>query len=385
MAWFGLPIPGRSPRKTRQGFDLRTLAIIVNYKSVSLTLDAVRSVMNSESLGPVAVAVVDNSESLEEVEKLQRGLPASVDLMVNAKNVGFGRACNRAAEPWLGDAILLINPDAKLLPGCLKRLQQTLFSCKAAAAVSPQIFWDEALEYYFPPAYSPGLMEFQSYLADRAFFTRFMDLICRRYAVRAWRSRMPFRVGNLSGGLVLLKFACIQKAGGFFDPRFFLYFEDTDLFFRLRQAGFDLLMEPRARAIHYYDQCGIMDLEKKRQLMHTSMVLFQEKYGRVWKSGLARIVSHLMPSVLNHDTATYHRCFSEPFSLEIPSGLHKEWLFEWSPNFHFTPSAGRFGTGGQLEFSEPCWKLLSKGQYYGRIGSAKRLAQQFLNMTWVVE
>ena len=145
---------------------MRTLAIIVNYRSALLTLQAVRSVMDSESLGPVAVAVVDNSELPEEAERLRRDLPASVDLMVNTENVGFGRACNQAAEPWRGEAILLINPDAKVLPGCLKRLQQTLFSYNAAAAVSPQIFWDDLLQYRFPPPVRPVWLNSRTFWAE---------------------------------------------------------------------------------------------------------------------------------------------------------------------------------------------------------------------------
>jgi len=342
--------------------------------------------MASESLGPVAVAVVDNSESPEEVERLRRGLPTSVDLMVNTENEGFGRACNRAAEPWRGEAILLINPDAKVLPGCLKRLQQTLFSCNAAAAVSPQIFWDEFLQYYFPPPCSPGLVEFQSSLGpqDGGYITRLLDVLWRKYAIGLWRSKGPLRVRNLSGGLALLKCACVREAGGLFDPRFFLYFEDTDLFLRLRRTGFDLLIEPRASAIHYYDQCAMEDQGKKRHLMLTSMALFREKHGRTWKGGLARAVSGFVPPIRDQNIISRYR-FSKPFSIEIPAFLHEEWLFEWSPNRNFLPAAGRFGAGGQFEFPEYCWDMLAKGEYYGRIGSVKGYGRRFLNMTWVVE
>mgnify|MGYP005641043535 CR=1 FL=1 len=78
--------------------------------------------LDSESLGPIVVRVVDNSESPAEADRLRANLSPSVDLVVNAENEGFGRACDGAAESWKGEAILLINPDARVLPGCLKRL-----------------------------------------------------------------------------------------------------------------------------------------------------------------------------------------------------------------------------------------------------------------------
>ena len=97
----------------------KTLAIIINYKSAYLTLQAVQSVLNSSSLGPIHITVIDNSEDEEEEKRLKLGLPPAITLRVNAKNIGFGRACNQAFEQFPGEFILLINPDAKLLPGCL--------------------------------------------------------------------------------------------------------------------------------------------------------------------------------------------------------------------------------------------------------------------------
>ena len=96
--------------------DLKTLAVIVNYKSWAFTLRAVESILAFESLGPVTVVVVDNSALPEEAERLRTNLPPSVSLRVNDRNMGFGFACNQAFKEFEGDAILLMNPDARLLP-----------------------------------------------------------------------------------------------------------------------------------------------------------------------------------------------------------------------------------------------------------------------------
>jgi len=103
-----------------------TLAIIVNYFSAQLTVNAVCSIIESDSLGPVRIAVVDNSQDMNEATILQNELPESVQLIINESNEGFAQACNRAFDQHDADMILLLNPDASLLPRALIRLQQSL-------------------------------------------------------------------------------------------------------------------------------------------------------------------------------------------------------------------------------------------------------------------
>ena len=230
---------------------MKTLAIIINFRSFLLTLQAVRSVLESQSLGSVTVVVVDNSGLPEEAERLRLNLPSSVFLRVNAKNVGFGVACNHAFEEFAGDGILLINPDARLLPGCLEQLQRTLFFNRNVAAVAPQLFWDNDQTFYLPPSYPTALFEFRALLlswGSHAWVNRIISFLWRRWSINVWRSRNPVQVSNLSGGLVFLDRKAVQRAGGLFDSRFFLYFEDTDLFLRLRNKGYRLLIEPGASA-----------------------------------------------------------------------------------------------------------------------------------------
>ena len=142
-------------------YPLTTLAIVVNYHSAALTLGAVQSLLNAESVGPLRVAVVDNSESEQEAAQLRAHLPPTVNLEINFRNEGFGRACNKAFACDQSRAVLLLNPDARLLPTTLRSLQETLYATRNAAAVGPRLFWDESLEYYFPPPCPPGFLEVQ--------------------------------------------------------------------------------------------------------------------------------------------------------------------------------------------------------------------------------
>ena len=365
-----------------------TLAIIVNYKVADLTLRAVRSVIGSESRGPLNVVVVDNSEERIEAEKLYDRLPAGVKLIVTPKNIGFGRACNMAFERFSGEYVLLLNPDARLLPGCLIRLQKTLSSVEKVAAVAPQAFWDDGLTYFLPPGYPLTLFFFQPLLArwgPQAKINMLLSSLWRAHAIKVWRSKRPVRVNNLSGGHVLLKRAAIQKSGGFFDSRFFLYYEDTDLFLRLKRAGFILLMEPRGAVVHHYDQCDRENWEEKRSHMNRSNQIFLEKHNSGWRLCLNKALGSFKSPVQRKVNYLKRPELLSPFRLAVPEKWQRSWLFEWSPNPDFIPSVGHFGSGPSMNFTKACWSMLTQGEYFGRLGSSMKFGRCSQAASWRVE
>lgn len=372
----------------REGINnLKTLAVIVNYRSCAHTLKAVQSILASESRGPVNIVVLDNSALPEEAERLRSNLPPSVSLRVNDSNRGFGFACNQAFNEFNGSGILLINPDARLLPGCLKQLQETLFFSSDVGAVSPQLFWDDNRKFYLPPPYPIPLFEFRSLLSScgsRSLVNQLISFLWRKKSIKLWQSEKPLAVSNLSGGLVLLDRKAVLRAGGLFDPRFFLYFEDTDLFLRLTDKGYRLLIEPKAKAIHYHDQCGRQELLEKRRLMAESHDAFLKKHGKAWKLKTIKTLERFVRPTLN-ENGSNGSVFSQPFSLNVPPCLQKGWLFEWSPNPDFVPAAGRFGSGSKMRFPKTCWELLSPGRYFGRLGGIKKFGTPFERMSFVKE
>ena len=353
---------------------MHTLAIIVNYHSAPLTLQAVDSVLTSSAVGTLRVVVVDNSVDDRESEILRLHLPPEVSLIPCSENMGFGCACNLAFEQFPAKAILLLNPDGRLLPGALAQLQETLFSRDEVGAVSPRIFWDSELRFQLPPSLPAAFFEFDFVLhgfGPRGLFSRIIGFLWRRHAVRFWSTRAPFSLCNLSGGTVLLKSSAVNKAGGLFDPRFFLYFEDADLFIRLKKAGFSLLMDPQAQAIHHYDQCGKENPSEKQTFMKQSHQRFVMKHRKPWKFSLRR----LAPFFKSNTNMTNAIVVTQPVQdfvkqMPVPVSLRKKWLFELSPDAGFIPAAGFLGSGPRVEFPEECWRLLSSGRYFFRLGRA---------------
>ncbi|HET6516308.1 MAG TPA: glycosyltransferase family 2 protein [Thermodesulfovibrionales bacterium] len=350
--------------------------IIVNYRSAHLTARAVRSV--SEGKGEREVIVIDNTSTAEErvlLHDLMR--PYRVKLVVNDENVGFARANNQGFSISKGDLIFLLNPDAFVDPSCLTALEDFIEENPLAGSVSPQVFWDEEMKYLFPhytyPSPGHDLLAKMS-CASESFGTLY-SLAARRENLRLWRSTLPLEVKNHHGGVVLLRRSSVKEAGGLFDERFFLFYEDTDLFFRLREKGYRLYTVPAAKAVHNYTH-----KREKLDIMARTCRLFYEKH---YNRSLLRKITGLIPQ--QHPPAGMSLdcgLWSSPLSLSVPSELRDRYLFEWSPNPLFIPSIGFFGKGDRFVFSGQLWDFLEPGTYYSRISNPEKDFTSLKTLCW---
>jgi len=74
-----------------------------------------------------------------------------------------------------------------------------------------------------------------------------------------------------------------------------------------------------------------------------------------------------------------------PFVLDVPPHLQKRWLFEVSPNPSFIPSAGWFGKGSLMDFTERQWSMLAPGQYFGRLGKPVGFKRCSRAVSWFIK
>ena len=145
-----------------------------------------------------------------------------------------------------GDAWLLLNPDARLAPDALEPLLRVLEAAPDAAMAAPGIDGPGSAE---SAGMLPGI---RSGLGHFLFLNRIPLLGGRG----AWRGfQLPRQAGGpvtvewASAAAVLVRPSAVREIGGF-DPRYFLYGEDTDLGARLGAAGHRAWLVPHARASH---------------------------------------------------------------------------------------------------------------------------------------
>lgn len=229
--------------------------IIVNYGTAALALQAVESVLDrSHGAYAVDVHLVDNrgpgdDAALLRAAHAERGWADRVTLYIEDSNLGFGRGNNvaldalaaRAAPP---DYIFFLNPDARLDNGAIEILADFLEDNPRAAIAGAAIVREHGSRV--PAAFRfPG---FASEFAQAAAFAPLARLFSRRLVA------LPPDMGRqqvdwVSGAGFMSRFSTLLQCGPF-DPDFFLYFEETELMWRIRRAGHEIWYVPEARIEH---------------------------------------------------------------------------------------------------------------------------------------
>lgn len=190
----------------------------------------------------VEVVLVDNCSSDGSVALVRRQFP-HVRLLENRRNLGFGAATNQAASHARGDALLLLNNDAWLQPGCLERLRARLERDPQLGLVAPRLVGpDGRPRFVWSPERSllgEAVQRLRNPFEGAALNHGAVDRMLRAICGPGW----------YTAACVLIRRRAFDDVGGF-DPNFFLYFEDTDLCVRLRDRGWRLDWEPEAVAVH---------------------------------------------------------------------------------------------------------------------------------------
>jgi hypothetical protein len=183
---------------------------------------------------PHTVLVVDNASTDGTGQLLAERYP-EVRVVRTGANLGFAGGVQAGLEAVVTPYVALLNNDAVADPDWLAVLVHALDEQPDAAAVTSRMLLQDTVP---PLLNNTGVVLLDTdYGADR-------DL-----RADAGTRTEADSVFGFSGGAALLRRDAVQDVGGF-PRRFFLYYEDTDLSWRLRLAGWDIRYEPGAVVHH---------------------------------------------------------------------------------------------------------------------------------------
>ena len=199
--------------------DAKVTIITVCYNSMAVLPAMLKSVPAG-----VKVVLVDNASS--DTKALRSLADAhAAELHLNAKNIGFGPACNQGAAGAETEFLLFLNPDAELQPGAIEALVEA------------------ALQHPHASAFNPRILDGKG----RRSFRR-GSKIKPQERLKGPLPTEDAEVSVLAGSAIFCRRALFEEIGGF-DPNIFMYHEDDDLSFRLCAHG-PLISCYRAKVVH---------------------------------------------------------------------------------------------------------------------------------------
>lgn len=239
--------------------------VIPTYNKVHLTISCLQSVADyTDDTTPYEVIIVDNGSS-DGTRELLAQLGGDVQCILNDHNMGFGPACNTGAAASNSDAVLFLNNDTNVTPGWLTGMLRTLQDDPAIGALQPRLL------------YPDGRLNSAGDLVFRDQCWNYGKGHPQPYAPQ-FSSRRA--VDYASGACLLVQKRAFDEIGGFDDRYAPAYYEDTDLSFSLRAAGYKTIYEPTVNIVHLEGGTAGTELTSafKRKQMETNRQKFWTKW-----------------------------------------------------------------------------------------------------------
>ena len=244
----------------------RLSIVIPVYGKLEYTLACLRSLVANPPTDAFEVIVVDDASPDDSVATLS--LVSGIRLLRNASNLGFVGSCNAGASAAHGEFLIFLNNDTQVLPGWseeLLRCFELRADCGIAGSqlVYPDGRLQEAGAWVFADASAWNIGRFDSRSDPAVRYARKVDYV--------------------SGASLAIRRAVFSELGGF-DHRFSPgYYEDTDLAFAARAAGYSVWYVPTSVVVHAE---GISSAGNMETGMKRFQAINQVKFAEKWRAAL---------------------------------------------------------------------------------------------------
>jgi len=222
-------------------------ALVVSRNSKEELLECLKAFFASADV-PVEAVVVDNDSSDGSPAAVTDEFPQAT-VLVQTKNLGYGRAANIGLERCQGRFVLLLSPDVVVDPQCVGRMADFLLTRPDAGAVGPRLLLtngkvDPDARRAFP---IPSTLFFQTVGLSKLFpkSPRF-----GRHNMGHIADTDAHEMDAGTAACLMLRMSALDRVG-FFDPRYFMFGEDLDLCYRLKLGGWKIFYLPSASATHH--------------------------------------------------------------------------------------------------------------------------------------
>ncbi|MBE1282084.1 MAG: glycosyltransferase [Rhodobacteraceae bacterium] len=269
------------------------LTIILNFRTPDMTLRAAETALREMADLSGEVLVIDNGSGDDSFEVMQREAQDRgwlsnnrFRLISSDHNGGFGAGVNiglraRMSDGRRPDYYYLLNSDAFPEPGAVRILLEFLTSNPQAGMAGSYIRGVDGEPHRTAFRFPSIAGEFEA-AAKTGVFSRLL-----KHAIVAIEiPKNTTQVDWTAGASLMIRRDLIEKVGGF-DETFFLYFEETDLCHRARQAGWQVYYLPGSEVAHVGSaSTGMKTWDRVPQYwLDSRLHYFTKTHGRLYAAG----------------------------------------------------------------------------------------------------
>ena len=251
--------------------------VIVNHETRD---DLLACLETLDAAGAGEVVVVDCGSTDGSVDAVREARPTIPVLALD--NVGYGRGANAGVAHTNAPLIVVANADTRFAPGSLRLLARAFVDQPDVAAAGPQVRYPDGRRQASARTF-PTLGQAAGHAVLGLWWPR--NPWTRAYRQTDADPTRARDVDWLSGCALMLRREAFDAVGGF-DPGYWMFVEDVDLGFRLRQAGWRVRFEPDAQVEH---AVGASASRKRARMVIAHARSLDRFYRRAYAHGVGRL------------------------------------------------------------------------------------------------
>lgn len=227
---------------------IKLSVVLVNFNTRPFILKCIDSIFINNPNDDIEIIIVDNNSQDGSVSAIQSYYP-HIKLIKNTNNVGYAKAINQGIKIAKGEYILLLNPDTIVFPDTLKIAINFMDKNPLAGVVTCKV---ELEDGKIDPACHRG---FPTPWASFCYFVGLERLFPKsRLFGRYHLGWLPLdtihEIDTPSGCFYLIRRSVIDEVG-LLDENYFLFYEEVDWSYRIKQKGWKIYFLPEAKILHY--------------------------------------------------------------------------------------------------------------------------------------
>lgn len=237
------------------------------YNQFEFTYQCLHSILENTKNVSYEIILSDDCSNDETINAKQYF--KNIIILRNEKNQGFINTCNKAAKVANGEYLLLLNNDTVVLANWLLKMLEIFYEDSKVGIVGSKLIYPNGL------LQEAGGIVWKD--GSAANFGKFNSPQGSEYNYKK-------EVDYISGACLMIKKSIWVQINGF-DTRYCpAYYEDTDLAFEVRKAGYKIVYQPHSEIVHFEGMSNGLDLSKG---IKAYQVLNKEKFYNKWKNILS--------------------------------------------------------------------------------------------------